>query len=693
MSVYIQDEYGHEELWFDVHVMASWELRATHKMAACSGRGSRARGVLMLPCFIVVSFVLARVSSATAGGGCSTCTPIDGRCAPGFVTSDDGHCICDSKGNTLPIFKCNESSCRAYLRGGYWAGYVNDSRLGDAYDDGWLELYRGRCPRGFCTRGEYDRPLLLPGLNSSSNLTEELNEVVCGKTRRGVLCGECRPGYGPGVNLFLAPCVHCATDPLSQVGWLLWLLLEALPMMLMLAAFLIFDINLLAGPLNSYLLYAQFFAASFPISSVGPIVNNNRADSVIVRFLYVIFFGIFNLQFFSFLFPPFCISPGAANLDLLDMILIKALTRLLPFIVILAIIAMQWCNHYGYCWVPNCWQRLSHHFRFVRWLNTRMSGQSAAHGLSAMFILVYTRFLSYGGVLCDGSVIQPNSTSNAPDITVVELQGNLHFFHSLEHILVTAFILLLIVFMILLPTCLLLVYPALPQIQARMKISKYKVLRCICDLKCLNVLSSPRIQLFADLFQSSYKNNCRFFAGLLLLVRIVVVVTWNIGQSLEAVYTLMTALSIAVLALHSLFQPHRHGWINVVDSILYTHLAAVNLFGAYISSQTPGFIISSMTIWTILYQCALFVPALYLVFYVGLTLYQRYKRSCRRQQSTNLISNEAASDDVYLIVDNVVEVDPTVDGDPVRERWQGLERSYGSMSERNRHQELWFNND
>ena len=74
-----------------------------------------------------------------------------------------------------------------------------------------------------------------------------------------------------GVNLFLAPCVHCATDPLSQVGWLLWLLLEALPQLLMLAAFLVFDINLLAGPLNSYLLYVQFVNASWPISSIGPI--------------------------------------------------------------------------------------------------------------------------------------------------------------------------------------------------------------------------------------------------------------------------------------------------------------------------------------------------------------------------------------------------------------------------------------
>ena len=229
----------------------------------------------------------------------------------------------------------------------YWAGYVREPLLSDGARTnrkGQLVLFTGECPREYCEGEEVGNPLLLPGPNSSA---EDLNQVVCGATRKGILCGECSPGFGPGVNLFLAPCVHCATDPLSQVGWLLWLLLEALPLLLMLATFLVFDINLLAGPLNSYLLYAQFIAASFPISSVGPIVISNKASSVIVHFLYAIFFGIFNLQFFSFTFPPFCVSPGAASLDQLDVILIKTFTRLLPFTIILATIAMCMCMHFN----------------------------------------------------------------------------------------------------------------------------------------------------------------------------------------------------------------------------------------------------------------------------------------------------------------------------------------------------------
>lgn len=129
----------------------------------------------------------------------------------------------------------------------------------------------------------------------------------------------------------------------------------------------------------------------------------------------------------------------------------------------------------------------------------------------------------------------------------------------------------------------------------------------------------------------------------------------------------------------------------MVDSFLYAHLAAVSLLGVYISSS-PDNVRSSEKSWTTLYQVALFVPAMYLVFYLAHALCQRWRRSCTRPQSS-VSTFEAAGDDAYLIVDNVVEVDPKVDGDPERDGGQGVEKSYGSVAKKSRHQELWFNDD
>ena len=567
--------------------------------------------VLVLCRLFVISCVLTLGCSAAADTvECSVCTPLDGQCPPGFIVSGDCNCVCGSEGNVLPIDRCEDLSCRAYLRSGYWAGYV---RHPAGTNGSRLELYTGKCPSGFCESGS--APLLLPGLSNLSNLTEDLNQVVCGTTRKGLLCGECSPGFGPGVNLFLAPCVHCATDPLSQVGWLLWLLLEALPLLLMLAAFLVFDINLLAGPLNSYLLYVQFVNASWPISSIGPITINNTAGSVVVRFAYIIFFGMFNLQFFSFLFPVFCIASSAAHLEQLDVIVIKVFTRLLPITIILAIIALQWCNQYGYCGVPKCWHYLTHRFKAVRWLTKRLSGQSAAHGLSAFIILTYTRFLTYGGVLYSVNTLEPSNPVNASTIQVMALQGNHEFFKHPKYIIVALAFLLLIIFTVLLPTFLLLVYPALPQLQTKLQQSKYRVLRRVSGLKCLSVFSRPSIQHFGDLFQSSYKDSCRFFAGVLLLVWIVVVVVWNVSSSREEGYVIMTALSLLVLTLHSLLRPHRSRWINVVYSLMYTHLIAINILAVHIYANPVNMRFSQVS-WMALYQFALFAPGVCVVLYL-----------------------------------------------------------------------------
>ncbi len=161
--------------------------------------------VLVLYRLFVTSCVLTLGCSAAADTvECSACAPLDGQCPPGFVVSGDCNCVCGSEGNVLPIDRCDDLSCRAYLRSGYWAGYV---RHPAGTNSSRLELYTGKCPSGFCESGS--APLLLPGLSNLSNLTEDLNQVVCGMTRKGLLCGECSPGFGPARGEPL-PCSLCA---------------------------------------------------------------------------------------------------------------------------------------------------------------------------------------------------------------------------------------------------------------------------------------------------------------------------------------------------------------------------------------------------------------------------------------------------------------------------------------------------
>ena len=90
--------------------------------------------VLVLYRLFVTSCVLTLGCSAAADTvECSACAPLDGQCPPGFVVSGDCNCVCGSEGNVLPIDRCDDLSCRAYLRSGYWAGYVRRIRCVFAY--------------------------------------------------------------------------------------------------------------------------------------------------------------------------------------------------------------------------------------------------------------------------------------------------------------------------------------------------------------------------------------------------------------------------------------------------------------------------------------------------------------------------------------------------------------------------------
>ena len=178
---------------------------------------------------------------------------------------------------------------------------------------------------------------------------------------------------------------------------------------------------------------------------------------------------------------------------------------------------------------------------------------------------------------------------------------------------------------------------------------------CSPVINTLIVNYNPNIQHFGDLFLSSYKDNCRICAGLLLLVWIVVVVAWNVSRSQEEGYVIMTALSFAVLALQSLLSPHQRGWINinVVDSLMYTHLAATNIQAVYIYSNPDNqrFLEDS---WTTLYLFALFAPGAYLVLYLAYVLHKRWKRSFKRQPSAT--TPEVALD-THVPNEHVVVVD------------------------------------
>jgi hypothetical protein len=83
------------------------------------------------------------------------------------------------------------------------------------------------------------------------------------------------------------------------------------------------------------------------VSTVGPIPISNTPLSIFLRFMFIVLFGIFDLQFFTFLFPPFCLSQNGIAFDTLDMMVFKSATRIFPLLVIAFVIVYHTCRERG----------------------------------------------------------------------------------------------------------------------------------------------------------------------------------------------------------------------------------------------------------------------------------------------------------------------------------------------------------
>ena len=85
--------------------------------------------------------------------------------------------------------------------------------------------------------------------------TRKLDEVMCGPyNRRGLLCGECKDGYGPAYSSFDLTCANCSS---VWSGYTIYLLLQLVPSTLMFVSFVVCRFNIMSGPLLGYVLFCQ----------------------------------------------------------------------------------------------------------------------------------------------------------------------------------------------------------------------------------------------------------------------------------------------------------------------------------------------------------------------------------------------------------------------------------------------------
>ena len=467
-------------------------------------------------------------------------------CPPGYVMDESQgkpRCKCSSDLTNKfyeGIDKCNHWNFRAYIRRGYWAGYqqsVNETEN---------TLVTGYCP--FCL---YSEPrTLLPGKAS-----RELLDKMCAGNRTGTLCGKCKQNYS---ILFHNDKFECHLSGYScMYGLLFYVLSELLPVTVFFIFTLVFNISFTSGAVNGFILFVQLLV-NMQLDADG-LIHIPRPTRLFIHSIGLVY-KLFNLDFFSISELSFCIWEGAGSLDILAMKYVTITYSLV--LVLLTILILRLC---GSC--KTCKKIVTLKSNFNGSSKTKGS-DSFIHGLSSFFVMCYAQCANVSVIILTSSYIYHRSDSDLAPYQVVLYSGEVGYFQT-SHLPYAIPALFFLVSIVIIPPALFVVYPLCYKLFNMLKIKEGKVIT-LC-----RIFPLEKLKPLFDSFQSCFKDEFRFFAGLYFFYRLAIPVS-SLLSSTVTFYVYVELELIFMLVLHSLCHPYKIRWHNRMDSILFFILAIIN---------------------------------------------------------------------------------------------------------------------
>ena len=171
----------------------------------------------------------------------------------------------------------------------------------------------------------------------------ELTNFTCGVYNRvGRLCAKCVPGYGPAVYAFSLICAECSSN--SVVGWVLYLFLVLFPITVFYFIVIILNIRATAPPFTAFVLMCQTYCMMelvyVPLKSKLVINFKHKPFLYLLQTVRVLC-GFWNLDYFRFLVPPFCVSSHLSNMQALSLEYIHVMYPLVLILITLICIELH----------------------------------------------------------------------------------------------------------------------------------------------------------------------------------------------------------------------------------------------------------------------------------------------------------------------------------------------------------------
>ena len=460
-------------------------------------------------------------------------------------------CVCDATFEHAVV--CDEDTQQTLLRVGYCMSYddtINDSVV-------------GRCPFNSHYPDTQIFYVTLP------NVTSELNSFMCsGLNRTGLLCSQCEQGLGPAVLSYKMQCVKCFE---KRYGWLLYITATLIPTTILCFLIIIFQFHITSPKMNAFVFLCQFITCTNTITSPYMYVHYTSNVTAIYFFelAVIAFYGIWNLDFFRYFIPSFCISNYMSTLHILSLEYVVAIYPLVLTVVIYFCIEMY---DSGVRVVVCVWRPF--HVCFARFRRKWNLKGSVIHAFATFLFLSYSKMLTVSYCLLGATELYNNRGERVGPV-VLYFDASIEYF-SRQHFPFALLAMCVLLVFVLFPLLLLLLYP----------MRSFQ--------RCLGYCTKIRwhfLHTFVDAFQGGYKNGTsgtwdyRYFAGLYLLLRIVLLVAFIFSVTYQ--WLILIPLPVIISLFFAHFRPYKNNYFNIIDSLAFLLLALTIFLIMYAMRANP----------------------------------------------------------------------------------------------------------
>ena len=372
------------------------------------------------------------------------------------------------------------------------------------------------------------------------NMRIKNTDTLCSNKRTGKLCGQCKENNSV---YYHSNTLKCSDEKLCSYGVLFYLLSEILPLTILFIVIITCNISFTSGAVNGFILYAQILdslAINFNIAKVPKMLSEFH------QFIYT----MFNLNFFSLDSLSFCLWKGVTTLDIIAFKYVTIVYALL--LILTTVFLLNTTTYKKLCifWRPHSLEN------------------AVVHGFTAFLVMCYSQCARIFFQLLTTVRL---SRFNRKYEEVIFFSGEDKLFESI-HLKYGITAIAFILFIVVAPPLLLLLYPTCFKVLALCKLSELKIVNCIANI--------IPMQLF-DSFQSCYKDNYRFFSGLYFLYRIVPLLLQAVYTDMIYFYTISEVFFILALSINGILQPYKKNCHNIIDSLIFINLAIINAISLY----------------------------------------------------------------------------------------------------------------